>query len=193
MPGYTRWRVKDPDGRWWEFDQQNRGYSCGPTSAKIAKMLYHNKPLAEAAVRGRIGLDYAGQLNQDVSLTDGDTMSAQRWTGVGTYETKVLAAMVAQPLAIPGARFVREKPAEHLRRTSRNHPAVLGFNWAGGGGHFVVCVGPLKSGPPRFLVLDPDGGLQYLNAADFSGDSFKYRPAYGGEGIIDPIGFIVTY
>mgnify|MGYP000302158743 CR=1 FL=1 len=113
-----------------------------------------------------------------------------RWRAHGSIESMVLPAVKKQPLGIPGAHFVHG--IKNLRAASRNHPAILGFNWDGGGGHFVVCVGPSKTDPSLFVILDPDGGLQYLSADDATGNAFYYNPSYGARGKIDPIGYIVT-
>ena len=190
MSGFLIFNAKDIDGRHWSFAQQNKGMSCGPTSVKIAKELFHNRKIGEEVIRGSVGLQHAGQQNTGVSLIQAARDSEMRWQQLGSIEEMVLPAVKLQPLAIPTARFVHGIDA--LRSASRNRPAILGFNWDGGGGHFVVCVGPTRTDPSKFVVLDPDGGLQYLSSKDAAGDSIIYRPSYGAIGRIDPRGFIVT-
>jgi len=190
MPGFDIFSVKDIDGRFWSFAQQQKGMSCGPTSVKIAKELYHNQKIGEEVIRGLVGLQHSGLSNTGISLQQAARASDGRWRGHGTMENMVLPAVQRQPLAIPNAHFVQG--LSHLRLASRNHPAILGFNWDGGGGHFVVCVGPTKTDPSLFVILDPDGGLQCLSADDAVGNAFYYNPSYGGRGQIDPIGYIVT-
>ena len=190
MAGFAVFTAKDIDGRFWSFAQQNKAMSCGPTSVKITKEFVHNQKIGEEVIRGLVGLQYSGQGNTGQSLSQAAQLSDYRWRQNGAIESMVLPAVKKQPLAIPQARFVQGIQA--LRAASRNHPAILGFNWNGGGGHFVVCVGPTKTDPSLFVILDPDGGLQYLSADDAVGTQFYYKPTYGAEGTIDPIGFIVT-
>ncbi len=191
MPGFNVFNVTDIDGRHWSFAQQQRGQSCGPTAVKIAKELFHNRKIGEEVIRGSVALQYSpGQLNTGISLIHAAAASEARWNMAGSIENMILPAVKKQPLAIPQARFVQG--FQPLRSASQNHPAILGFNWDAGGGHFVVCVGPTKSDPTRFIILDPDGGLQYLSANNAIGNSFQYNPNYGGQGTIDPIGYIVT-
>jgi len=190
MPGYDVYVCKDLDGRHWSFARQQKGMSCGPTAVKICKELYHNQRIGEEVIRGLVGMQHSGESNTGVTLLEAARSSESRWTGNGTMENMVLPAVQRQPLAIPGARFVRG--LDRLKSASRNHPAILGFNWSGGGGHFVVCVGPTPRDPSKFVILDPDGGLQYVTGDESSGNAFFYKPSYGGKGQIDPIGYIVT-
>jgi hypothetical protein len=190
MAGTAIFNARDIDGRWWSFSQQQRGCSCGPTSVRITKEYYYNQKIAEAAMRGLVGLQHSGMSNTGMSLQGAAQASELRWQHVGTGEYSVLPALKRQPLAIPHARFAQG--IHNLRAASRNHPAILGFNWDNGGGHFVVCVGPTRTDPSLFVILDPDGGLQYLSADNAVGNTFYYTPSYGGNGAIDPVGFIIT-
>jgi hypothetical protein len=190
MPGFNIFNAKDIDGRYWRFAQQNKDMSCGPTAVRIAKELFHNKSIGEEAMRGLVGFQYSGTANSGMSLLKAASDSDGRWTLEGAIEDKVLPAVKLQPLAIPNARFVHG--IAPLRGASRNHPAILGFNWDGGGGHFVVCVGPTRTDPSLFVILDPDGGLQYLSADEAIGNAFFYSPTYGGRGKIDAMGYILT-
>lgn len=190
MAGFGIFREKDIDGRWWTFAQQQKDMSCGPTSVKIAKELFHNQLIGEEVIRGLVGLQYSGRSNTGVSLIQAARASDGRWRLHGAIEDMVLPAVRRSPLPIPGAGFVHG--IAHLRSASRNRPAILGFNWDGGGGHFVVCVGPTKIDPTLFVVLDPDGGLQYLSSDDAVGSAFYYNPTYGLRGQIDRRGFITT-
>jgi len=54
--GFAIFSVKDIDSRHWTFPQQQRQFSCGPTSAKTAKELYHNQKIGEEVIRGAVGL-----------------------------------------------------------------------------------------------------------------------------------------
>jgi hypothetical protein len=190
MSGFGVFNAKDIDGRWWRFAQQQKDMSCGPTSVRIAKELFHNQNIAEEAMRGLVGMQYSGASNTGQSLVDAAKASEQRWRQHGAIEDMVLPAVKRQPLPIPNAHFVHG--IQHLRTASRNHPAILGFNWDGGGGHFVVCVGPTRTDASLFVVLDPDGGLQYLSADDAVGTAFYYKPSYGARGEIDRRGYIFT-
>jgi hypothetical protein len=190
MAGFDIFNAKDIDGRHWSFAQQQKDMSCGPTSVKIAKELVHNQKIGEEVIRGSVGLQYSGRANTGISLIQAARASDGRWRLHGAIEHMVLPAVKKQPLAIPNARFVQG--LQPLRSASRNHPAILGFNWDGGGGHFVVCVGPAKVDPSLFVILDPDGGLQYLSADEAVGNAFYYNPSYGARGQIDPVGYIIT-
>ena len=53
-------------------------------------------------------------------------------------------------------------------------------------------MGSTRTDPSLFVILDPDGGLQYLSGDDAVGTAWYYNPAYGGRGQIDDIGYIVT-
>ena len=162
MAGFGIFNAKDLDGRWWTFTQQQKDMSCGPTSVKITKELYHNQTIGEEVIRGLVGLQYSGRSNTGITLLQAARASDGRWRLQGAIEDMVLPAVKRQPLAIPQAHFVFG--LQPLRAASRNRPAILGFNWVGGGGHFVVCVGPTRTDPSLFVILDPDGGLQYLSA-----------------------------
>lgn len=190
MPGYGIFTGKDIDGRHFRFPQQQRGMSCGPTSVRITKQLYYNTEIAEEAMRGAVGLQHLGTANTGQSLASAAAATATDWAVAGTMERMVLPAVQHAPYAIMGAHFAHG--IAQLRNASRNHPAILGFNWERGGGHFVVCVGPTKLDPSLFVILDPDGGLQYLSSEDAVGTAFYYKPSYGEVGQIDSIGFIVT-
>jgi hypothetical protein len=190
MAGFGIFNAKDIDGRWWSFSEQQRDLSCGPTCVKIAKELYHNQKIGEEVIRGLVGLQYSGRSNTGITLVQAARASDGRWRLHGAIEDMVLPAVQRQPLAIPQARFVHG--IQHLRSASRNRPAILGFNWDNGGGHFVVCVGPTRTDPSLFVILDPDDGLQYLSADDAVGKTFYYNPSYGSRGQIDSRGYIIT-
>jgi hypothetical protein len=190
MPGFGIFNLKDIDGRHFRFPQQQKGMSCGPTSVRIAKQLYYNREIGEEMMRGAVGLRHLGSENTGQSLAAAAAATAVDWDVHGTMEQSVLPAVKHEPFPIFGAHFAHG--IAQLGNASRNHPAILGFNWNGGGGHFVVCVGPTKTDQSLFVILDPDGGLQYLSREDAVGTTFYYKPSYGGVGQIDPIGFIAT-
>jgi hypothetical protein len=181
---------KDIDNRWWRVPLQQRDMSCGPTSVRITKELYHNQVIAESAMRGLVGMQHTGKANTGQSYSESDIQTDLVWRQDGTIENLVLPAVKASPFPIPIAHFVHG--IAPLRNASRNHPAILGFNWDGGGGHFVVCVGPTKTDPDKFVILDPGSGLEYLKASEAVGNALKYNPSYGSKGTIDNIGFIIT-
>ncbi len=157
---------------------------------RIVKSLYHNKPIGESVTRGMVGMNQLGMANTGMSYQGADVATATSWDIYGSLENDVLPAVRSKPLGIPNAKFVHG--IEQLRGASRNHPALLGFNWDGGGGHFVVCVGATKADPSLFVILDPDAGIEYLGADSAVGNSFEYSPSYGAVGTIDPVGFIQT-
>ncbi len=190
MPGNMIYRAKDIDGRHWVFSQQQRGMSCGPTSVKITKELIHNKKIGEEVIRGAVGMQHNNTTHTGLSLIQSAHNTDHIWRNYGTLERLIMPAVKKQPLAIPSARFVHG--IQNLRKASRNHPAILGFNWEGGGGHFVVCVGPTRTDPTLFVILDPDGGLQYLSSEEAIGNAIFYNPTYGARGQIDNVGFIIT-
>lgn len=190
MSGFGVYKVKDIDHRHWTFAQQQKDMSCGPTSVKIAKELYHNKTIGEEVIRGQVGMQHTNTAHSGQSLIDSAAATDYIWRLHGSIEDRVLPAVKHNPLGIPHAKFAHGIP--NLRSSSRNHPAILGFNWDGGGGHFVVCVGPTTTDPSLFVILDPDDGMQYLSADDAVGNALFYNPTYGQRGQIDDIGFIVT-
>jgi len=192
MSGFGIFNEKDIDGRWWIFARQQKDMSCGPACVKIAKELYHNRAIGEEAIRGLVGMQYSGTSNTGETLLQAAAVSDARWRLYGAIEDMVLPAVRHQPLAIPQAYFAQG--IQPLRYASRNSPAILGFNWETGGGHFVVCVGPTRTDPSLFVILDPEAGLQYLSADEAVGYTFYYSPAavYGRRGQIDPRGYIVT-
>jgi hypothetical protein len=191
MAGYGVFNGKDIDNRWWSFAQQNRDNSCVPTCAKIAKELYHNRPISEEAIRGQIGLQYSGRLNTGITLSQAARASDGRWRLVGSNPDQILIpALKSQPAPILSAMWSTRY--QDVLRASRNHPALLTFLWDGGGGHEVVCVGPTKTDPSLLVILDPDGGIQYLSVDDRVGNSFVYHPSYGGTGRTLDYGYAIT-
>lgn len=191
MAGTRIFEVKDMDQRWWKFSEQNKNCSCGPTCVKTAKELYFNKIYGEDAMRGLLGLIIQEKLHTGKKLLEADIETCPIWDAEGTIERVVLKAMQKEPGRIPQARLVHG--IGELRLCSRNYPAILGFNWEKGGGHFVVCVGPTRADPDLFVILDPWFGLHYLSAQDAVGNALFYvTPDASSRGQIDGVGYIVT-
>ena len=189
MPGHKIFNEKDDNGRWWKFNEQNRDCSCGPASVKIVKEYFHNTSIGEDAIRGLLG----SIINpiEDRSLLEADIDTCAIWDRDGTIENVVLSALHKNPYPITQAKMVQG--IDPLRKCSRNHPSILGFNWDGGGGHFVVCVGPVTAVSDRFVILDPWFGLQYLEWTPAHGDELIYTPkGEATKSTIDNAGYIVT-
>jgi hypothetical protein len=77
--GFAIFNAKDLDGRHWTFTQQQRHCSCGPTSVKTAKELYHNQKISEEAIRGAVGLRNLDAANTGMSLHQAALQTDFRW------------------------------------------------------------------------------------------------------------------
>lgn len=197
MAGTRIFNEKDLDQRWWKFSEQNKNCSCGPASVKIVKDYYGNKEIGEEAIRGLLGLIIQDAAHTGKPLLAAEVETAPIWDHWGTLLPVVMKALQSEPCRIPQARLT--KGLDGLRHSTKNYPALLGFWWRKsgtssivGGGHLVVCGGPLKSNPDSFVILDPWYGLQYLHAADAVGDQLFYTTPDGMVGEIAPEGYIIT-
>lgn len=197
MAGTRIFEVKDNDNRWWKFAEQNKNCSCGPACVKIVKDYYFNTDIKEEAIRGLLGLIINKVMHTGKPLLAAEVETAPTWDNVGTTLSVVLEALQSEPCRIPQARLV--KGLDGLLQSTRNYPALLGFVWREsstssvvGRGHLVACGGPLKSDRNSFVILDPWYGLQYLHAPAV-GDQLSYTTPDGVTGVVDSVGYIVTY
>jgi hypothetical protein len=177
MPNFSKFREKDIDGRWFEFDHQQMGNSCTLASAKIAKEFHSNQIISESALRGLATLFIFGSTNKGISSLEQIVTNSHNWETTPGWWEITLKVLKAQPLPIPNSIYASTDLAARLRNASRNHPVLIGWSWAGGaGGHCTVCVGPTKADPDMFVILDPGFGLQYISRNDMVGNSFSYSP-----------------
>ncbi len=106
MPGFTRWNVKDTDNRWFKFDQQQKGSSCGPTSVKILKESVSGAILSEEQMR-TITAMFKHDITADDLPDHGDsgTMAAvpladHDWDARGSNAADLIKALKAAPCPI---------------------------------------------------------------------------------------------
>jgi hypothetical protein len=176
MPNYSKFREKDIDGRWFEFDHQQMGNSCGPASVKNIKMLVNNCIVGESALRGIGTMHTFRAQNTGESPLSAATVGAKDWEFSPTGLDIALAMLKSQPASVSNAHQATSNYRALLQQASRNHPILIGWLWSAGGGHFNVCVGPTKTDPSLCVILDPALGLQYLSLDDAVGNTLYYRP-----------------
>jgi hypothetical protein len=161
-------RRKDTDDRWYIFDLQQKGNSCGPTCVRIVlKEFTHIQLPSEAEIRRDMGLIETGQANQGI------TVSNHNWENVGSNVPSITKLLVSK--GVKDAR-VAVGPGnivlDALKKCTKNYPGIVGWWWgnrgdSSNGGHWTVCVGKNKAGD-KIVLLDPWNGVQYLDVATFS-------------------------
>jgi hypothetical protein len=178
-------RAKDADGGWHNYVLQAKGNSCGPACVLIVKTAWYpmaENKLSETEVRGVMALLEAGQENTGLSSLSPEAIGLHAWQNVGSVRDVVLKALQRNPYAVKNARAVTNLPdaqmLDELRNCTPKKPGIIGINWTGGGGHWVVCIGPTKAND-RLIILDPWEGVQYL-----TNDVATYKD-YMGAGEID--------
>ncbi|VUD41519.1 hypothetical protein TDB9533_00506 [Thalassocella blandensis] len=176
MPNFSRFNAKNIDGHWFRFDHQQMGNSCGPASAKIVKESYHNQIIGEGYLRGVGTLSTFGASHQGHSALSQIVKNSKDWEISPTNKGVMLDMLKSNPLGVTTARQALGDYVEHLKRSTRNRPTIIGWLWKTGGGHFNVCVGPTKKDRNLCTILDPALGIQYLNLDDRVGNSLYYRP-----------------
>ena len=172
MAGFGRWKVKDADNRWFEFDEQQKNSSCGPTSVKIVKESVHAQKVSEEFMR-----EVTALFKHDLDHNDVHSVatSVHNWTTRGSNAQDLIKALQAQPLPIAAAKRVDQNLAAAILGASRNHPALLFCKWGGPGAHWIVSMGKLRSSATRATVLDPTYGLGYVDTSVTLGGFIKYR------------------
>jgi len=189
IPGYSPGkyeRCKDDDNHWHEMILQQKGNSCGPACVLIVKMAWHpnaKDKLREPQVRGIVALYEFGKAHQGVSSIGPEAVGLHNWKNAGSNREPLIKTLHSQPFAVPSAKAVSGlAPAamlEELRKCTPKTPAIVGWIWSAGGGHWTVCAGPTKDAS-RLIILDPWEGVQYIQntLADFQ----SYQ---GGSGTMD--------
>ena len=178
-------RRKDVDGHWHELILQQKGNSCGPACVLIVKMAWHpgaKDKLREPEVRGIMALHESGKTHTGVSALSMETVGLHNWKNVGSNRDPLLKALQSTPFPVPSARGVTLAAAamlEALRACTPKMPAIVGWNWAAGGGHWTVCGGPTKDNS-QLIILDPWEGVQYVQNT-LSG----FQTYQGGAGTMD--------
>jgi len=160
-------RRKDLDGRWYRFELQRRGNSCGPTCVRTILSQYtHVKQRTEKQIRDDVGLLERGVAHQGITKSNHD------WHNVGSIIESLVSVLYSY-----GVRDVRQLGGEadfvrrELLKCSKNNPGIIGWYWGlwgdtTQGGHWTVCVGPTRANN-RLVILDPWNGLQYVRTDSF--------------------------
>lgn len=157
---------KDADGRHYNLTLQNRENSCGPACIRIVVKLVQNVDVGEDSLRQYVemaeeGADYHGGLGQGGVIAS--TSTAHDWgpTGGGTWYVPEALASVR-----PMIRAIHVQSTAALRSSTRSKPIIGVVEWDPGGGlHYVVVAGPLRTVPNSFLVIDPFYGVQRVPVA----------------------------
>lgn len=192
VPG--KWeRVKDIDGRWHDYVLQERGNSCGPACVAIVKRGFHNlasNQISEEQIRGAVALAEGHKLNTDVSTIGAEAIAEHDWINVGSNNGGLIEVLKKSPAQVPNARdgggMSADAFLEKLRECTPRKPAIIGWNWKGGGGHWTVCAGPTKDGT-QLLILDPWTGIEYI-----PNDPIGFKSYQGGAGKLDLTDPILT-
>ena len=193
VPGYSpgkKQRQKDVDGRWHEFVLQRKGNSCGPACVLMVKTAFHamaKSQLGEPEVRGTIALFEQGKIYRGISSLSQEAIDMHNWKNVGSDRGPLIQTLHAQPFPVPSARPVTNlSPADmlaELRKCSRKTPAIVGWLWQGGGGHWTVCAGPTDDNS-KLIILDPWDGVQYVD--NDIGNFQSYQNGAGSLDLSDP-------
>jgi hypothetical protein len=161
-------RRKDDDNRWYNFEMQQKGNSCGCAAVRtVLKEFTHIALPTEERIRDLMSLHESGVANQGVAKSNHD------WENVGSVVPSLVKVLVS--LGVRDARAVTgpgNTVLSALRRSSKNYPAIIGWWWgpvgdSSNGGHWTVCVGPNGSGN-RLVILDPWNGVQYVEIASWT-------------------------
>jgi len=174
-------RRKDIDGRWYRFELQRKGNSCGPTCIRIILSQYTNlQQRSERQIRDDVGLLERGVAHQGITKSNHD------WVNVGSLVQNLVNVMISYGIrnasSVHGdTNYVREQ----LKKASKNNPAIVGWWWGAWGdnshgGHWTVCVGPTRMGN-RLVILDPWEGVQYIDT-----DQYWFYNVNGSQGWFDP-------
>lgn len=174
-------RRKDADGRWFTFELQEKGNSCGCASVRAVLKAFTNLTLpSEQEIRDVMSLHERGEANQ------GKTKSNHDWENIGSVVPSLVMAL--KNWGVRDARSVVGHPQAltALQGCSGNHPGIVGWWWGPFGdntqeGHWTVCVGPSKD-LARLVLLDPWNGVQYVDAAQY----WEYTVDNGAHGWFNP-------
>lgn len=161
-------RRKDDDERWYVFEMQEKGNSCGCAAVRTVLKEFTHIPLpTEEKIRDMMSLYESGIAHQGVTKSNHD------WENVGSVVPSLVAVM--KSLGLRDARIVTgpgDTVLRALQKCSKNYPGIIGWWWGmtgdtSNGGHWTVCVGPNKRGD-KLVILDPWNGVQYVQAASFT-------------------------
>ena len=178
-------RFKDMDNRWHEIFLQGKDNSCGPACVLMVKMLVHPNAkgkLREPEIRGLIAQAEAGTLHSGVSSLSQATKNLHQWQNVGSQRPPLIKILNGQPFPVRSARGVtlsRNAMYDELQKCSPKRPAIVGFAWQAGGGHWTVCIGPTRD-RLRLVILDPWDGLQYVK-----NDRDRFTSYQNGQGTME--------
>lgn len=174
-------RMKDADGRWYTFEMQQKGNSCGCASVRTVLSAFTDIKLpSEQQIRDDMSLFESGVAHQGVTKSNHD------WENVGSVIPSLVKVLISYGLK--SARTVLGHPqvGQALAKCSKNNPGIVGWWWGSWGdktqgGHWTVCVGPTHDGA-RLVLLDPWNGVQYVDGASY----WEYTVDNGATGWFDP-------
>lgn len=169
--GYVagKWyKRRDKDGRWFEILLQAKDNSCGPACVLMIKQLIHSNAkyqLREPEIRGLIAQAEHDRLHTGESSLGSETLALHDWRHVGSCNTPLVKILKSRPFPIPNVRHASSAKTtlfEQLNSCSTKKPAIVGWAWLGGGGHWTVCIGPTGDGQ-ELIILDPWTGINYVS------------------------------
>ena len=146
IPGYQpgKWeRRKDVDGRWHEFILQNKGNSCGPACVLTVKQAWHpiaKHQLREPQIRGIVALHESGKTHTGLSELSPEAIGLHNWKNVGSNRAPLLKTLIGQPFPVSsrGVNLSSDGLFDLLGKCTASRPAIVGWLWAGGGGHWTA-------------------------------------------------------
>ncbi|WP_346864422.1 papain-like cysteine protease family protein [uncultured Draconibacterium sp.] len=168
--GYVagKWyKRKDRDGRWFEILLQGKDNSCGPACVLIIKQLIHPNAkyqLREPQIRGLIAQAEHDTLHTGSSSIGSETIALHDWRHVGSCNPPLMTILKGNPFPIRNVRYAsssKKRLFEQLNACSTKKPAIVGWAWAAGGGHWTVCIGPTRD-QQYLIILDPWNGIKYV-------------------------------
>ncbi len=160
-------RRTDVDGRWYRFELQQEGNSCGPTCVRtILSQFTHVPQKTEGQIRDDVGLMESGDAYKGITQSNHD------WANVGSVMGSLASVLVSY--GIRTARTIggeADSVISDLLKTSKNYPGIIGWYWGAWGdtsqgGHWTVVAGTAGSGT-RLVILDPWNGVQYVDPNQF--------------------------
>jgi Papain-like cysteine protease AvrRpt2 len=181
-------RSADRDGHWYDFIRQEKGNSCVCATIVMAKRAVHNlaaTQLSESEIRGVMALEETGNLNSGISSVSNAAQNHHKWDTQGTGAGPALRVMKANPHGIASSRSAGASSGQglldNLNLVTRKRPALVGWRWTGGGGHFTMCVGPTDDGA-QLIIIDPWTGINYIDNS-----LTNYTQYQGGQGTLGDV------
>jgi hypothetical protein len=171
-------RMVDEDNRWYQFELQEEGNSCGCAAVRtVLSQFTHIELPSEEDIRDQMSLYESGIAHQGVTKSNHD------WENVGSIVPSLVSMLRA--LGVKDARAVSgpgDTVLNALLKCSKNYPGIIGWWWgatgdATNGGHWTVCMGPTGKGD-KIVIVDPWHGVQYISTATYTEYSVKGSHAW---------------